>query len=127
MPDPRQRITFGEMRASGVRGVLIYCSDFRCSRSVAISGDRWPRKFNMPKIATILACSLVASVFSFGAQARDFCGQGFHRGPSGACVDNGVPTRLVVTPNEGPVWPRVWCPKYGDYYNDRYGRCVPAR
>ena len=81
----------------------------------------------MPKIATILACSLVASVFSFGAQARDFCGQGFHRGPSGACVDNGVPTRLVVTPNEGPVWPRVWCPKYGDYYNDRYGRCVPAR
>lgn len=91
----------------------------------SVDGHR--RKFNMPKIATILACSLVASVFSFGAQARDFCGQGFHRGPSGACVDNGVPTRLVVTPNEGPVWPRVWCPKYGDYYNDRYGRCVPAR
>ena len=27
---PRQKITFGEMRASGVRGLLIYCSDFRC-------------------------------------------------------------------------------------------------
>jgi len=31
MPDPRQKITFGEMRASGVRGLLIYCRDHRCS------------------------------------------------------------------------------------------------
>jgi hypothetical protein len=30
------------MRASGVRGLLIYCSDYRCSHSVAINGDRWP-------------------------------------------------------------------------------------
>jgi hypothetical protein len=81
----------------------------------------------MPKIATILACSLVASVFSLGAQARGFCGQGFHRGPYGACVRSGVPTHLVVTPDEGPVWPTVWCPKYGYYYNYRYGRCVPTR
>ena len=26
-----QKITFGEMRASGVRDVLIYCRDHRCS------------------------------------------------------------------------------------------------
>jgi hypothetical protein len=26
------KITFGEMRASGVRGVLIYCCDYNCSR-----------------------------------------------------------------------------------------------
>jgi hypothetical protein len=38
----QQKITLGEMRASGVRGLLIYCSDFRCSHSTAISGDRWP-------------------------------------------------------------------------------------
>jgi hypothetical protein len=37
-----QKITFGVMRESGVRGVLIYCSDFRCSHCIAISGDRWP-------------------------------------------------------------------------------------
>jgi hypothetical protein len=37
----RQKITFAEMRASGVRGLLIYCSDFRCSHWTAISGDRW--------------------------------------------------------------------------------------
>jgi hypothetical protein len=30
------------MRASGVRGLLIYCSDFRCSHWTAISGNRWP-------------------------------------------------------------------------------------
>ena len=36
-----QKITLAEMRAAGVRGLLIYCSDFRCSHSTAISGDRW--------------------------------------------------------------------------------------
>jgi hypothetical protein len=25
-----QKITFGEMRDAGVRGVLIYCSDYKC-------------------------------------------------------------------------------------------------
>jgi hypothetical protein len=37
-----RQITFGEMRESGVRGVLIYCSDYKCSHSIAISGDQWP-------------------------------------------------------------------------------------
>jgi hypothetical protein len=25
----------------GVRGVLVYCADYRCSRSLAISADQW--------------------------------------------------------------------------------------
>jgi hypothetical protein len=37
-----QKITFGEMRESGVRGILIYCADYHCSHSIAISGDDWP-------------------------------------------------------------------------------------
>jgi hypothetical protein len=37
-----QKITFGEMRQMGVRGVLIWCSDYQCSHSTAISADRWP-------------------------------------------------------------------------------------
>jgi len=36
------KITFGEMREFGVRGVLIYCCDYRCSHGTAISADRWP-------------------------------------------------------------------------------------
>jgi hypothetical protein len=34
------KITFGEMRESGVREVLIYCRDHRCSHYIAISADR---------------------------------------------------------------------------------------
>jgi hypothetical protein len=34
-----QKITFGELRESGVRDVLIYCRDHRCSHSTAISAD----------------------------------------------------------------------------------------
>ena len=37
-----EKITFGEMRASGVRDVLIYCRDHRCSHHVEINADRWP-------------------------------------------------------------------------------------
>jgi hypothetical protein len=42
MPDVtrQQKITFGEMRGSGVRGILVYCSNYRCSRSTAINADR---------------------------------------------------------------------------------------
>ena len=40
-PHP-QKITFGEMRASGVRDVLIYCCDHRCSHSTTISAEQWP-------------------------------------------------------------------------------------
>jgi hypothetical protein len=36
-----KRITFAEMRAAGVRGLLIYCSDYRCSHSTTMSADRW--------------------------------------------------------------------------------------
>jgi hypothetical protein len=28
-----QKITFAEMRGSGVRGILVYCSDYRCRRA----------------------------------------------------------------------------------------------
>jgi hypothetical protein len=38
---PEQKISFGEMRAMGVRGLLIYCSDYHCSHWTAITGDRW--------------------------------------------------------------------------------------
>ena len=37
-----QKITFGEMRSSGVRDVLVFCRDHRCSHHVAINADRWP-------------------------------------------------------------------------------------
>jgi hypothetical protein len=36
-----QKITFDEMRASGVRDVLIYCRDHRCGHRITISANRW--------------------------------------------------------------------------------------
>ena len=33
------KITFGDMREQGVRGILVYCADYRCSHSIAISAD----------------------------------------------------------------------------------------
>ena len=38
----QQKITFAEMRAAGVRGLLIYCSDRHCSHWTTMSADRWP-------------------------------------------------------------------------------------
>jgi hypothetical protein len=35
---PQQKITFGEMRASGIRNLLIYCSDYHCSHCTATDG-----------------------------------------------------------------------------------------
>jgi hypothetical protein len=34
-----QKITFGELRESGVRDVLIYCRDHRCSHHVETNAD----------------------------------------------------------------------------------------
>jgi hypothetical protein len=41
MNDRPQKITLGEMRASGVRGLLIYCADYKCSHWIKISADQW--------------------------------------------------------------------------------------
>ena len=54
----QQKITLGEMRASGVRGLLIYCSDYKCSHSTAISGDRWPDDVRLSDIEPRFTCQV---------------------------------------------------------------------
>jgi hypothetical protein len=44
------KITFGDMRDMGVRGLLVYCADFCCSHSMAISGDGWPDELRLSDI-----------------------------------------------------------------------------
>ena len=39
MTDRPKKITFAEMREMDVRGILVYCADYRCSHSLAISGE----------------------------------------------------------------------------------------
>jgi hypothetical protein len=41
--DPRPvKITIGEMRSSGVLGILVFCADHKCSHSIAMPTDGWP-------------------------------------------------------------------------------------
>jgi hypothetical protein len=57
MPDAvRQKITLAEMRASGVRGLLIYCSDYRRSHSTAISADRWADDIRLSDLEPLFTC-----------------------------------------------------------------------
>jgi hypothetical protein len=54
MPARPQKITFAEMRSSGVRG---YCSDYHCSHYIAISGDRWPDDVRLSDLEPSFVCS----------------------------------------------------------------------
>ena len=56
MPDRPQKITFAEMRDMGVRGLLVYCADYRCSHSIAISGDAWPDDARLSDIEERFTC-----------------------------------------------------------------------
>src|SRR3954464_13661335 len=51
-----QKITFGEMREMGVRGLLVYCSDYHCSHWTAISGDQWPDDVRLPEVEQRFPC-----------------------------------------------------------------------
>jgi hypothetical protein len=52
----RQKITLGEMRTAGVRGVLIYCSDYKCSHWTAISADRWTDDVRLSDLEPLFTC-----------------------------------------------------------------------
>ena len=49
-----QKITFGEMRESGVRDLLIYCRDHQCSE---INADRWPDHVSLSDIELKFTCT----------------------------------------------------------------------
>jgi hypothetical protein len=52
-----QKITFGELRASGVRDALIYCRDHRCSHHITISAERWPDHIRLSDIEPDFVCT----------------------------------------------------------------------
>jgi hypothetical protein len=55
-PIDSQKITFGELRAQGVSGVLIYCADYRCSHSVAMDAGAWPDDLRLSDIEGRFVC-----------------------------------------------------------------------
>ena len=51
-----KKITLGEMRASGVRGLLVYCADYKCSHWTKISGDGWPDDVRLSDLEPMFVC-----------------------------------------------------------------------
>jgi hypothetical protein len=63
MPAPaRQKITFAEMRAGGVRGLVIYCSDYHCSHWTMISDVRQPDDIRLSDIEYRFTCTACGPV-----------------------------------------------------------------
>jgi hypothetical protein len=50
------KITLGEMRAAGIRGILVYCQDYHCSHSIAISADKWPDDMRLSDLEPRFIC-----------------------------------------------------------------------
>jgi hypothetical protein len=44
------------MREMCVRGILIYCSDYKCSHSTAISCNQWPDEVRISDIEPRFTC-----------------------------------------------------------------------
>ena len=53
-----QKITFGEMRESGVTGLLIYCSNYCCSHHIKMSGDTWPDDARLSDLEPRFVCKV---------------------------------------------------------------------
>jgi hypothetical protein len=49
----QEKITFADMCASGV---LVYCSDYRYSHSMALMADRWPDHARLSDIEPRFVC-----------------------------------------------------------------------
>jgi hypothetical protein len=57
MQERPQKITFAEMRSSGVRAVMIHCSDYRCSHYIAIAADQWDDGVRLSDIEPRFVCT----------------------------------------------------------------------
>jgi hypothetical protein len=56
----QKKIIFAEMRAAGVRGLLIYCSDYKCGHWTTISGDRGPGDVRLSNLESRFTCQFAA-------------------------------------------------------------------
>jgi hypothetical protein len=75
MPDRPTKITFGEMRDMGVRGILVYCADYRCSLSIATRHRRRSRT-SSPTLEQESLCQAAQGIRGainqiIGAQSQD--------------------------------------------------------
>jgi hypothetical protein len=65
----QQKITLGEMRSTGLRKLLIYCGDYKCSHSVTINADRWSDDVRLSDLEPVFTCQACGHR---GADVRPF-------------------------------------------------------
>jgi hypothetical protein len=54
--DRSTKITFGEMRSSGVTGILVYCADYQCSHMVPLDASGWADHVRLSDIEGRFVC-----------------------------------------------------------------------
>ena len=52
-----RKITLDEMRASGVRDVLIYCADYKCSNWIRVRADQWSAEVRVSDLENQFTCT----------------------------------------------------------------------
>jgi hypothetical protein len=57
MAKREEKITLGAMRASGVRGLLIYCSDYHCSHWIRVSAEQWSDQVRLSDLEDQFVCT----------------------------------------------------------------------
>jgi hypothetical protein len=54
----QQKITFGEMRASGAVRIIVHCGDYKCGRSVTIYPALWPDNVRLSDLEERFVCTV---------------------------------------------------------------------
>ena len=54
----QQKITFGEMRASGASQVIVHCGDFKCGHSVTMYPALWPDNVQLSDLEERFVCAV---------------------------------------------------------------------
>lgn len=54
----QQKITLGEMRASGPTRLVVFCADYRCAHSVIIHADQWPDSVRLSDLEPKFTCQV---------------------------------------------------------------------
>jgi hypothetical protein len=60
-PTRQQKITLGAMRAAGVRGLPVYCADFKCAHLAKISAAGWPDHVRLSDLEPLFYCRFAAN------------------------------------------------------------------
>jgi hypothetical protein len=77
-PDERPvKITLGELRATGVRDLLVFCQDYRCVHNVKLATDyvdRWPDEIRISQLEprfVCTACGMRGSIIVAGSNSTE--------------------------------------------------------